>query len=427
MLNKIDKIESYNEEKLEKLLNTKIENYDLLSNTEFKKFTKKISKKLDSIDPTIYEKIYKEAGIKICHEFICETSELEIDLNTIDLKSKKIGFCKFSRFKSNIISEIEKTVDERWQYKEKLKVTKDKELRYVYLEKIEKNDNYIDKLNKELDNDLTIRTNVDSIELVRNEHGFIESIIVTKDNNEYLLDINKVLNEELFDGKYSNVLEIIDGNFVVNTLSRNEAPVVEYCAHTEIDQVYGLEGKWGLVDKDDNIIIKPKYIYPFIECGDNLQVMMPHEYKMINGKKTVVTLKHGLINKQGKVIIPIKYIYMNSIDNSGTYFTMLDPITCKTGVIDKDNNIVVPFDYEYIDSPDLEQCEQNKYCTIYPENIHQVKVKNNDLYGVYDLKLKKEIIKPKYKYLKIIGYNKFKIGDDYENCNTLINEKGEII
>ena len=66
---------------------------------------------------------------------------------------------------------------------------------------------------------------------------------------------------------------------------------------------------------------------------------------------------------------------------------------------------------------------KTKYCEIYPDHIYQVKVKNNDLYGVYDLKLNKEIIEPKYKCLKIIGYNEFLIGEDYENCNTLINEK----
>ena len=423
MLNKIDKVESYNEEKLESILNTKIED-DLLSNNEFKRYVEKISNKLNSINPTDLKQIYKDTKIKICHKFISNTMELEIDMDTINIKSMSSNYSKFSKLKNMIVSEIEDEVDERWKYKEKLKNTIAKELRYEYLEKIEKSDNYIDKLSKDLDNDLTIKTNVDSIEVVRNQLGFIEQIIVNKD---YILNVSDVLNEELFDGKYPCVLEIIGGNFVVNTLSQEEAPNVDYCAHTEIDQVYGLEGKWGLVDKDDDVIIEPIYIYPFIECGDNLQVMLPHEYKMINGKKTVVTLKHGLIDKLGKVIIPIKYIYMNSIDNTGTYFTMLDPITYKAGVIDKNNNIVVPFDYEYIASPDLEQCTKTKYCTIYPDYIYQVKVVNNDLYGIYDLKLKREIIKPKYKYMKIVDYNRFLVGEDYEHCNILIDELEGVI
>ena len=423
MLNKIDKVESYNEEKLESILNTKIKD-DLLSNEEFKNFVEKISNKLNSINPVDLKQIYKDTKIKICHKFISNTMELEIDMDTINIKSMSLNYSKFSKLKNMIVSEIEDEVDERWKYKEKLKNTIDKELRYEYLEKIEKSDNYIDKLSKDVSNDLTIITNVGNIEVVRNQLGLVEQIIVNKD---YILNVSDVLNEELFDGKYSQVLEIIGGNFVVNTLSQEEAPNVYYCAHTEIDQVYGLEGKWGLVDKDDNVIIEPIYIYPFIECGDNLQVMLPHEYKMINGKKTVVTLKHGLIDKMGKVIIPVKYIYMNSIDNTGTYFTMLDPITYKAGVIDKNNNIVVPFDYEYIASPDLEQCTKTKYCTIYPDYIYQVKVVNNDLYGIYDLKLKREIIKPKYKYMKIVDYNRFLVGEDYEHCNILIDELEGVI
>ena len=423
MLNKIDKIESYNIEKIESILNTKIED-DLLSNKEFKKYVEKVSSKLNSINPTDLKQIYRDTKIKICHRFISNTMELEIDMDTINIKSIKLNYSKFSKLKNMIVSEIEDEVNERWKYKEKLKNTIAKELRYEYLEKIEKSDNYIDKLSKDVSNDLTIITNVGNIEVVRNQLGLVEQIIVNKD---YILNVSDVLNEELFDGKYSQVLEIIGGNFVVNTLSQEEAPNVDYCAHTEIDQVYGLEGKWGLVDKDDNVIIEPIYIYPFIECGDNLQVMLPHEYKMINDKKTVVTLKHGLIDKMGKVIIPVKYIYMNSIDNTGTYFTMLDPITYKAGVIDKNNNIVVPFDYEYIASPDLEQCTKTKYCTIYPDYIYQVKVVNNDLYGIYDLKLKCEIIKPKYKYMKIVDYNRFLVGEDYEHCNILIDELEGVI
>lgn len=138
----------------------------------------------------------------------------------------------------------------------------------------------------------------------------------------------------------------------------------------------------------------------------------------------VITLKHGLIDTKGNIIIPIKYLYMEAMDNSGEYFRVVDPKTYKSGVLDKNNKIVIPFKYDYIQaSPDLELCETNKYCSRYPDYIYQVKVCNNDLYGVYDLKLEKEIIKPKYKYLKIVGYNKFKIGDDYDNCNILINEK----
>lgn len=209
--------------------------------------------------------------------------------------------------------------------------------------------------------------------------------------------------------KYKQVYKTLD-NYMVN--ASFDDIYVEYYAHTNIDEVYGLEGLWGLIDKDNNIIIKPTYVYPFIECGDNYQVMLPHEYKEIDGKKKIILLRHGLIDRKGKIIIPVKYLYMEAMDSSGTYFRVVDSNTYKSGVIDKHNNIIVPLIYDYIPAtPDLELMKNN----IYPDNIYQVKVCKNDLYGVYDLKLKKEIIKPKYNYLKIIGYNKFLIRKEDNN------------
>ena len=211
--------------------------------------------------------------------------------------------------------------------------------------------------------------------------------------------------------------------------NKYETREVDYWnAHTAIDEVYGLEGNWGLVDKNGNVIIKPRYLYPFIECGNNYQVMLPYKYLKVEDKKIIVTLKHGLIDKKGNIIIPIKYLFMEAMDNTGTYFKVFDTMLEKDGVLDKNNNIVVPFNYQYIKaSPDLELMIKTKYCDIYPDNIYQVKVCNNDLYGVYDLKLQKEIIKPKYKHLKIISYNKFLIGETYETCDTLINADDNVI
>ena len=229
--------------------------------------------------------------------------------------------------------------------------------------------------------------------------------------------------------KYKQVYKLNDGNYAVSDKSQNEVCEVDYWnAYTAIDEVYGLEGNWGLVDKDGNVIIEPQYIYPFIEYKDNYQVTLPYEYQKADGKEIIVTLKNGLIDKKGNTIIPLKYLFMEAMDNTGTYFKVFNPKLKRDGVLDKENNIVVPFKYQYIKaSPDLELMIKTKYCNIYPDNIYQVKVCNNYLYGVYDLKLKKEIIKPKYKYLRIIGYNKFLVGEDYDSCNTLINEKESVI
>lgn len=192
--------------------------------------------------------------------------------------------------------------------------------------------------------------------------------------------------------KYKNVCKLEDGNFCVSTKSQNEMPYVTYSPYKSMDRVFGMEGKWGLVDKDGNVIIKPKYLYPFLECGDNYQVMMPRKYRTIYGRKTIVSLEQGLIDKKGNVIIPIQYLHMEVMDNTGTYFRVEDAKTWKAAVIDKYNNIVVPF-YDYIEaSPEPELMVKTKYCDLYPDYIYQVKVSNNGLYGVYDLKLKKRLL-----------------------------------
>ena len=227
------------------------------------------------------------------------------------------------------------------------------------------------------------------------------------------------MDEKDLEKLYKQVYKLKDGNYMVSTKSQDEVTEVDYWADLDLTAVYGMEGNWGLVDKDGNIIIQPKYIYPFLEHGENYQVMLPYRYKKIQGKEKIVLVKHGLIDKKGNVIIPIKYIYMEVIDNIGTYFKMLDPKTGRAGILDKDNKIVVPFEYDYISSP---QTIKTDYYSIYPDNIYQVAVNKNNLFGVYDLKLKKEIIEPKYKYLKIIDYNKFLTGEDGFNCNTLIDE-----
>ena len=223
---------------------------------------------------------------------------------------------------------------------------------------------------------------------------------------------------------YKQVYELEDGNYVVSTKSQDEVTIVDYWADLDLNEVYGMEGEWGLVDKDGNVVIKPEYIYPPLERGENYQVMLPEKYMEIEGEERVVLVKHGLIDKKGKIIIPVKYIYMRPIDNIGKYFSVVNKETGKSGVLDKSNNIVVPFKYGYILSPEMIKIDDG---SIYPDNIYQLAVNNDKLFGVYDLELKKEIIKPKYKYLKVVDYNRFLIGEDFFNCNTLIDENEKII
>ena len=358
-------------------------------------------------------KIYKKYNLKISLNFFCNDSKLIIDLYSVEFYKKDERITLYNKYKSMICNEIEKNIDEKNNYINKLRSTSIKEEISNYNNLIKDIDNYIKVLYKKIDNDIEIFCDVDNILYNKRDN----KIIINNKNKKNNIDTSLLLKEDILNNKYTNVLEIIDGNFVVNTVKENEKPSVDYYAHTNIDEVYGLEGKWGLVD-NNNIIIKPKYIYPFIKCGNNLQVMLAHTIE----NNTIVTLKHGLIDTKGNVIIPIKYLYMESMDNLGKYFRVVDPITYKSGVLDNNNKIIVPFKYEYIQaSPDLELCDTNDYSSVYPDYIYQVKVCNNDLYGIYDLKLRKEVISPKYKYIKIIGYNNFLIGTDYDSCNKIIS------
>ena len=158
---------------------------------------------------------------------------------------------------------------------------------------------------------------------------------------------NEKIKKEL-EKKYKQVYKLNDGNYMVSTKAKDEVNEVNYFAHTNIDEVYGMEGNWGLVDQFGNIIIEFQYVYPFIECGDNYQVMLPEGILKINDKDTIITLKHGLLDKKGNVVIPIRYLYMEVMDNTGTYFIVFDEGLGKSGVLDKDNNIIVPFEYDFI-------------------------------------------------------------------------------
>lgn len=219
--------------------------------------------------------------------------------------------------------------------------------------------------------------------------------------------------------KYKQVYELSDGNYCVSTKTSDEICDEDY-ASDDTGIIFGNPGCWGMINKDGKVIIEPKYLFPLFEQGNNYQVVMLDEVSLIDGKRTIISLLQGLINKVGEEIIPIKYSFMESIDSNNNYFSVFDTKLGKSGVIDKNNNIVIPFHYEYISSPSLEMCLNTRYNTICPKEVTQLAVLNNNLYGVYDISLQKEIIKPKYKKLKVIGYNRFLV-----DGTIIINEKEE--
>ncbi len=233
---------------------------------------------------------------------------------------------------------------------------------------------------------------------------------------------NKKIKE--LEKKYKQVYELSDGNYCVSTKTSDEICDEDW-ASFDTGIIFGNAGCWGMLDKDGNEIIEPKYLFPLFKEGNNYQVVILNQVKIIDGKRVITDILQGLINERGEEIIPAQYPFMSSLDSSGNYFKVFNRRLNITGVLDKNNNIMVPFDYDYIDDPSYELCLHDRYSNIYPNNVSQVAVMHNDLDGVYDITLQKEIIKPKYKYLKIIGYNRFLVGEDYYNCNIIIDQNEE--
>ena len=205
--------------------------------------------------------------------------------------------------------------------------------------------------------------------------------------------------------KYKNFGKFANGYYQVTIATPEELPTVNpYIDLYTAD--YGLQGKWGLCDAKGNELIKPQYLFPLHKFDDLYMVSIGVEDDGI-----INEMLSGLVDENNKEIIPIKYRYMTWLDDDGVYFKVWDKELEKDGILDNRNNIVVPFKYDYIS-------EFLKY--------DQIEIKNGNLNGIYDLRLNKEIIKPKYeKDIEIVNYNLFAISD--EQKKIFINEKEKIV
>lgn len=116
-----------------------------------------------------------------------------------------------------------------------------------------------------------------------------------------------------------------------------------------------IEGKYGFIDKDANLIIKTLF--------DKYRGNFESENSLI---RVCLDGKWGVINTKGNFIIPAEYSSM-FISDDNKLFTVTKEY--KTGVIDIKNNIVVDFgEYCYIDG--------------YDSGLTRVKIK--DKWGIID-------------------------------------------
>jgi len=212
-----------------------------------------------------------------------------------------------------------------------------------------------------------------------------------------------------------------------------------HLAYHHDDELYA--GVWGLIDTTGNEVITPKYLFP-LRFFDGVSVAVKGEWeyrKDWDGKYAGYWFKsnkiqYGLIDLKEKEIIPCQYSEVREIwdcDDNGKdlikYFAAFrnlyrgDEGEPGMAILDRDGNMVVDFIYSD--------------CDYYISNNQLVVAIGGEMYGsadvkcgVYDFRLGKEIVKPKYGDIEIEGYNLFRVSDDWEGDKDsyyLINEKEE--
>lgn len=156
-----------------------------------------------------------------------------------------------------------------------------------------------------------------------------------------------------------------------------------------------INGKWGVLDLSNNIIITPQYETLFY-LGNNFWEIS------INNKK-------GIIDTLGNIILPTIYDELDSINDTH----ILAVKDSKYGVVDFSGKIIIPFHYDELESLDIKRKDFYFYAT------------KNHTVGIIDIN--DNIIIP-FIYKKLVYLNKntiaAKIG---ENQFILINEKNERI
>lgn len=156
-----------------------------------------------------------------------------------------------------------------------------------------------------------------------------------------------------------------------------------------------INGKWGVLDLSNNIIITPQYEELFYSGNDFWEIS-------INNKK-------GIIDTLGNIILPTIYDELYSINNTH----ILAVKDSKYGVVDFRGKIIIPFHYDKLVFLNLKRKDFYFYAT------------KNHTVGIIDIN--NNIIIP-FIYKKLVYLNKntiaAKIG---KNKFILINEKNEQI
>lgn len=234
--------------------------------------------------------------------------------------------------------------------------------------------------------------------------------------------------------KYAVVEETDTGYFNVSTIDPESIPLAYH------HDLHGLQGCWGLVDKDGNEIISPKYLFPLFQCArDRFEACKGSGWEIDEERtafenETVYWAKEekwGVIDINENEIIPCVYDQISGLTGCAetkeithipVYRHQYEPYDIQeVAVFDSNGNEIIPFIYN-----DVYWYEENDQLIVY---LDCIRGDDDAKVGVYDFKLNKEIIKPKYKSIEYVDYNLFLISDDVDNgiFATIINEKEEVI
>jgi hypothetical protein len=200
-----------------------------------------------------------------------------------------------------------------------------------------------------------------------------------------------------------------------------------------LDSCYAV-GNWGYVDVRGDWLIKPQYLfaYPF-KAGRAVVAKGKWEYRddwEYKGKKYqgcwYESELWGVIDEQGKEIIPCKYGFIEDIshyDRPNSIVKVIEKWGEKAALLDaRDGSAIVDWGvYSDFGWP----MNEDEFGQLLVATGGSLEFDRNARAGVYSLNYRTELIKPQYGYVDIIDKNIFQVGemgdDGNEKSGTLVN------
>ncbi|WP_435315374.1 WG repeat-containing protein [Cellulophaga fucicola] len=174
--------------------------------------------------------------------------------------------------------------------------------------------------------------------------------------------------------------------------------------------------KYGIIDKNNNIVIPLVYDYISGTYDDKLIVQINNKAKVINLENKIILntnfesiskpdynnnhlvkkdFRQGIMNKNGKLLIPVKYKEIRIRNSLNAYFVYEDKEGLrKVGLYDLDCNLKIPIKYKYLTVVSHKNSENYS-------STNRLIAKINGKYGVIDLD-DNIVINHKYKSIKVI-------------------------